>query len=40
MKALIIVADDSYKGEYSMMMQALRQLGMEVSTGLVSRPLG
>jgi len=37
MKALIIVADDSYKGEYSMMMQALRQLGMEVSTGLVSK---
>ena len=37
MKALIIVADTSYKGEYSMTVQALRQLGMEVSTGLVSK---
>lgn len=38
MKALIIVADVSYKGgEYSMTVQALRQLGMEVSTGLVSK---
>ncbi|WP_243666212.1 hypothetical protein [Vulcanisaeta sp. JCM 16159] len=37
MKALIIVADASYKGEYSMTVQALRQLGMEVSTGLVSK---
>ena len=37
MKALIIVADDSYKGEYSMAVQGLRQLGMEVSTGLVSK---
>ncbi|MGC8606363.1 MAG: DJ-1/PfpI family protein [Vulcanisaeta sp.] len=37
MKALIIVADVSYKGEYSMAVQALRQLGMEVSTGLVSK---
>ncbi|WP_054855850.1 DJ-1/PfpI family protein [Vulcanisaeta sp. JCM 16161] len=37
MKALIIVADTSYEGEYSMAVQALRQLGMEVSTGLVSK---
>ena len=37
MRALIIVADTSYKGEYSMTVQALRQLGMEVSTGLVSK---
>ncbi|WP_243680406.1 hypothetical protein [Vulcanisaeta souniana] len=37
MKALIIVADVSYKGEYSMAVQALRQLSMEVSTGLVSK---
>lgn len=39
MKALIIVADTSYKGEYSMTVQALRQLGMEVSTGLVSKTI-
>ncbi len=37
MKALVIVADTSYEGEYSMAVQALRQLGMEVSTGLVSK---
>ncbi len=37
MKALIVVADDSYKGEYSMTVQAFRQLGIEVSTGLVSK---
>ncbi len=37
MKALIIVADVSYKGEYSMVVQALRQLGMEVSIGLASK---
>lgn len=37
MRTLIIVADDSYKGEYSMIMQAFRQLGVEVSTGIVSK---
>ncbi|ADN51737.1 DJ-1/PfpI family protein [Vulcanisaeta distributa] len=37
MKALVIVADMSYEGEYSMAVQALRQLGMEVNSGLISK---
>lgn len=37
MKVLIIVADDSYDNEYPMMVQALRQSGAEINTGLVSK---